>query len=573
MIVRILLVVFGVFLVFTSVLAQDCENTPSAQIDLTGNAVSARITTGGDLWFDGDNGKYLVAEGDSLPTAASPSAAFAGGLWLFGSDPGGGLKGAAQQYGRGSGNFDYGVGPLDENGLQLVGCTPWDRFWTINRQTVNLFLDNFDPDDPNPSVIPLNMLGWPGNGNPHFESVWEFALPTNGDSYAPFYDENLDGIYDPFDGDYPAFCGDQAVWCIFNDGVLHRESGIPVQAQVEVQLLAYSFNAANDDPLQRTTFYDYKIVNRAQEDLIDLYAGLWIDFDLGCFTDDLIGSIPEDNLVYVHNVNALDNQNCDAGITSFQTEGVVQIAQVVNASVAEGPLLSSAAYTPVGGLSLYPPPMNEPREALEYYNYLQGFWADGTPMTRGGVGFNQEGVTTQYAFDGGATADGSPWLHCTTQLPLADRRMMTSTGPYTLQPSEMARFTLAMTTVLGVAYDGTCPDTDPIVAAARTVKAAYDEGCTLATLTSTDNHTVAALTAVVVYPNPTRQRVTFHMGNNRTIRTVEILDALGRPLLQRSGNDNKMEINLRANGLEAGVYFYRLTDAAGGVASGQLVVR
>ena len=126
-----------IFLIFSvlsfcviSLQAQNCEQA-TAQIDLDINNVKARLLVGGDLWWDGDDGKYIIpkpAEGES-----EISALFMGALWLGGYDPGGILKVAAQTYGTANGNTDYWPGPLTEIGTTTPNdCTNFDRFWSTN---------------------------------------------------------------------------------------------------------------------------------------------------------------------------------------------------------------------------------------------------------------------------------------------------------------------------------------------------------------------------------------------------------------------------------------------------------
>lgn len=89
----------------------NCDNAVT-QIDQQINNVRARLTTGGDVWWDGNDGRYVVPK--PPPGVPEVSSIFAGGVWLGGMDPGGNLKIAAQQYGRSGGNFDYYPGPLNE---------------------------------------------------------------------------------------------------------------------------------------------------------------------------------------------------------------------------------------------------------------------------------------------------------------------------------------------------------------------------------------------------------------------------------------------------------------------------
>jgi len=568
---------FGLVFCSHMLSAQSCQSSPTAQTDLAGNAITARITTGGDLWWNGDDAAYLVNEAG--PGAPQPSAVFAGGLWLFGTDPGGGIKGAAQQYGRATGRFDYGPGPLSQDGVSDPDCANWDRFWPITSEEIRNYLNVFDPDNPDISAIPANILNWPAVGNPHFAGIFGFELPSTPQGLAPFWDEDLDGFYDPMNGDYPLFCGDQAVWCVFNDAVLHQQSGIPNILQMEVRLLAYSFNT-DDEALNQSTFYHYTLVNRGAEDIIDFYAGLWIDFDLGCYTDDAFGAIPEDNLVYVHNNSSFDTEPCVGSITSFQTPGVVQIAQVVHSSLADDPfnqdtLLAAAPSFNNSGIGSSIPATTEPRNAIEYYNYMQGLWRDGTPITRGGNGYQSGTEVTPYAFDGGVDNIGNEWDACTANLPFSDRRSVMSTGPYpALQPGAVVDFTVAMTTILNVDQDAAgCPDKAAIVTAAREIKEVYDSSCSSEVLNDPTSITSYAAFPVSIFPNPTHGETTFRVGEGHSLRKLEVFNALGQLQLLRSVTGNTVAVDLTAGGLAQGTYFYRLTDTVGDVVAGKLVLK
>jgi hypothetical protein len=77
--------------------AEDCNNAV-AQVDQAINNVRARLTTGGDVWWDSNDGRYVVPK--VPPGITEVSSIFAGAVWLGGVDPAGNLKLAAQTYGR-----------------------------------------------------------------------------------------------------------------------------------------------------------------------------------------------------------------------------------------------------------------------------------------------------------------------------------------------------------------------------------------------------------------------------------------------------------------------------------------
>lgn len=554
--------------------AQNCDN-PIAQVDLAVNGVRARLTTGGDLWWDGQDGRYEVTADPGSPNVNPVSAIFAGGLWIGGLDPGGSIKMAAQKYGRSQGNFDYYPGPLTHEGITTGDdCANWDRFFPAIQSEIRLFRQLFDPANPDLSLIPENIAGWPGAGNPLFASIHGFSLPASEYGYAPFWDTNLDGIYDPRDGDYPLICGDEAYWCVFNDtGNVHRESLTPAKVQAEIHLLAYAF-ASSDSILHRTTFYDYTIINRSVETVNDFYAGHWIDSDLGCYNNDQVGSSSEKNLFYVYNQDGIDPAFCEGGVPSYGNTAPVNIFQVVNASVETNqpifyPLMSSV-------VNIYRPDLNPPaagttppRFAQEYYNVLKGLWPDGTPITRGGTGYQTSNDSTHFVFDG-VEVDGAPWIQCNVPSGIADIRQAYSTGPYVLDPGGAVKFTLAITTIFGVGHPGGCPDTDLIFAAADHIKDIYDNNCADPVLTDTENPLSPSSIGLETFPNPTSGELTFRLPAERRISSIEVLDITGRLQQRFSGGTHMETINLD---LSAGIYLYRLTTMRGEMVAGRVVVR
>lgn len=556
----------------------NCDN-PTAQADLKANAVRARITNGGDLWWDGSRSHYRVTvSGDE--TIDSLSTVFSAGLWMGGQRPDGNYVFAAQTYGRGGDNFDYYTGPLDDNGNHYGDCSDWDRMFPIYRTEIEGFFEMYDLTNP-PTIdqVPINIAGWPGAGNPHFELIHGFSLPDNDLPLAPFYDQNEDGKYDPLAGDFPLFTGDQAIWCVFNDsGNIHRESNFFAKFQAEIQLLAYAFTS-EDSVLNQTTYYEYKAYNRSQEQLNDFLIGHYVDVDLGCYTNDLVNSAPGHNLFYFYN-NGATEDSCSSGLTPTRGISPVSILQVVEASAdsevdcdQDGTLMWAFK-----SFSLREPDepstdsLNTGITVETYHNFMLGVWGNGDPVTRGGFGHQTDGSVTRYMFDGG-DYNGVPWLQCTSDIGVQDARSLYSTGPYDLAPGEVASFTLAVTNIFGVGYpDDSCPDTLAVFRAADRVKVVHDSTCAVL---SSISGIVADPPDVVgreVFPNPTTGELTFRVPDNTEIRLVEIVDFSGRRITSYPGMGNEINIDLRASGLSYGIYFYRLRTAGGETMAGRVVL-
>ena len=96
----------------------DCQPAQK-QIDLDINNVRARLLTGGDVWWDLQEGRYIVPK--PAPGFPEVSAIFAGGVWIGGLDPNRNLKLAGVTYRNGNAT-DFYPGPLDKSGqTELVG--------------------------------------------------------------------------------------------------------------------------------------------------------------------------------------------------------------------------------------------------------------------------------------------------------------------------------------------------------------------------------------------------------------------------------------------------------------------
>jgi hypothetical protein len=74
------------------------------------------------------------------------------------------------------------------------------RIWKINAEKVEAFKTNFLNGNVSNGTYPVpdDFITWPANGNNGLTC-----------SFAHIADFNNDGIYNPYDGDYPKIKGDQ----------------------------------------------------------------------------------------------------------------------------------------------------------------------------------------------------------------------------------------------------------------------------------------------------------------------------------------------------------------------------
>lgn len=452
----------------------NCDNAV-AQIEQQVNNVRARLTTGGDVWWDGDDGRYVVPK--PPPGEDEVSSIFAGAVWLGGQDPGGGLKVASQQYGRSGGNFDYYPGPLTPEGtIGQDTCSRWDRFFVVTGSEIREFRAKIEaareagtlPLDP--SEIPESVLGWPALGNPYFFDIHGFDLPTGFQGLAGFWDdeEGEAGLYNPTEGDFPIieirgcetepqFAEEMTFW-IYNDaGNIHRESGTPTQIRMEVQVQAFAFTTADD--INNMTFQRYKLINRATENLNNTYFAMWVDPDLGCYEDDFVGCDTTRSMAYIYNEDELDGSSgttCSGGVLTYGDE-----IPILGVDYFRGPLdengneLGMSSFIYINGGGGNPPPgTTDPSTRVEFYNFLQGIWKDGQPLETGGDGYDEGGTPTRYAFPD-APNDTDGWSMCSEGLESVDRRTLQASGPFTLNPGAVNELIIGVVWVPDQVYP--CP--------------------------------------------------------------------------------------------------------------------
>ena len=407
---------------------------------LHGNNVRAHISNAGTLFLDGEKAAFNVPFRYPLK-----STIYAQGLWLAGLGTDGALKLAASSNRIKRGEFEYFPGPLDSLGSTTSeNCADWDRIWQAHRLQIEAHREDFAEDGVIDNPIP-EILGWPGKGNPHFQERYGFELPDTPQGLAPFFDHNSDGRYTPLEGDYPALPGiaivpEHITWNVFNDaGGPHTEShGAPLQ--VEVQLTSWAFNCADNPQLNNTIFASYKVINRGQEAIDSLALGLWLDFMLGCFRDDHQGSAPELNTVFTYNHDNIDGSSL-GGCTeegNFGENPPVQAVTCLNQDLSSAMVFFNSSLIDTH-YELY-----FPTEPQQYFNFLNGRWRFGAPLTYGGYGFNpgQDRPPASFCFPGDPN-DPSAWSSHHSSILAYDQNILPSIRLGGLFPDESRQIDVA----------------------------------------------------------------------------------------------------------------------------------
>lgn len=459
------------------------------------NNVSALIHTAGNLWqVPGQNfSQYEVPKGSGI------MALFASALWLGGKDVNGQLKVAALRYRVGN---DFWTGPLSigDATIDSEQCQKYDKHFNSNKDEVKEFDSWFTAgllDQQNGTnlqstqfpnyKVPLFIKEWPAHGDPALGQDYYLA---------PFYDRDEDGNYDWTQGDYPWYdlqqeidckadrtvtiLGDENLWWVFNDkGNIHSEtSGDPIGMEIKAQ--AFSF--ATNDQINNMTFYNYELINRSTQILQDTYFGVMVDVALGGPFDDYVGCDVARGLGYCYNGNAFDadeggflgygNTPAAVGVDFF--EGPFQDDDGIDNAFGIG---TNEALNGIGygdgivdnerfGMRRFLYYSNfgggadinttDPINAVDYYNYLSGFWKDGTPFLYGGNGHPSGGGNTAIRADFMFPGDTDPlgwgtggvpqeeWTEQTAGNQPFDRRFAQSAGPFVLKSGAVNNITVGV---------------------------------------------------------------------------------------------------------------------------------
>jgi hypothetical protein len=469
---------------------------PTSTTYLELNNVRAMIHTAGNLWqIPGQNfSQYEVPKNSGI------MALFTSALWLGGTDVNNQLKLAALRYRNGQ---DYWTGPLSKIYAETSyeNCNKYDKHFISTQDMVREFSAWYEAgiadqangtstqNDLFPNYqVPEIIKEWPAHGD----------VSMGQDYYlAPFYDFNSDGNYNYLDGDYPwydikkdkecsvdrtvSLYGDKNFWWVMNDkGNIHTETGAdPIGMEIRAQAFAF----ASNDEVNNMTFYNYELINRGTQTLYNTYFGFFTDGALGDPYDDYVGCDVNRGLGYYYNGDNFDGDNSGykgygysppaVGVDFF--EGPYQDNDGIDNAfgIGENEALNGIGYgdgiidnerfgmrrflyysNTTNGANVN---QTDPTNAADYYNYLRGFWKDGTKFVYGGSGHISDpqadpNTPCEFIFPGttdplGWGTNGIPqanWTEQTANNTPNDRRFVESAGPFILKPGAVNNITVGV---------------------------------------------------------------------------------------------------------------------------------
>ncbi|MCB0641070.1 MAG: T9SS type A sorting domain-containing protein, partial [Phaeodactylibacter sp.] len=300
------------------------------------------------------------------------------------------------------------------------------------------------------------------------------------------------------------------------------------------------------------------------------FFSLWVDPDLGCWSDDFIGCDVDHEMGLLYNGDDFD-EDC-SGLNGFESDIPILGVKTIEVMAGQEALpFSSFAYY-FNGSSGQPVGSTDPSGPNEIYNYMTGSWRDGTPFSQGGTGYNPGEAPYPYAFDG-SQVDGLPWTECNANSTPADRRFLMNYGPTTLEPGEISTFTFAVLWKPSQAYP--CPDFTEFLGEGDLAKTFYQEECQNLMNGGIVNKTdfVIEELEIQLLPNPMSTTTQLVLGEGLpALHQVELYSINGQRLHSWINiQSNNLEINRTY--LSNGLYFLKIQLADGRQSTRKLVIR
>jgi len=517
---------------------------------ITINNINAPFLVHGDMFWDPMSESSMTF----FPKWTAHSNNFAGSIWMSGYDTAGNLHLSAQTY-RQDGN-DYWPGALDlSDTVNHTNSANWAKIWKVYRTTVDSFLSLSTHDSAN---TPLSILTWPGAGNNYATGATGPLTMYAGHTYAPFVDLNGDGIYEPLQGEYPQFPGDEALWMIFNDkGPTHNQSnGVPLG--IETQLLVYAYSRGT--LIDNVVYLSYRLINYSPNTYHNFRVTFWDDIDLGWYDDDFVGFDSTWRLGL--NYNGTDCDGCTAGLPGNAYDRTPPISGITVVHVGFAPNYDTPTYQPVSCFDYFSSNIllvGNPTNDTEFNRIMRDSTTTGIHFSDdySGAGHPSTGIdsgnNTNYVFPGDPS-DPAQWSECSSDNAPGDRRFMISMGDFTIQPGAINDITYAFITTCPDSNNG-CPGAtfDSIKIYADTAWGNY-----VNPYIPTGIPTIAAAkTNLVLYPNPATNTVYLDAKYLNANATLMVYNTLGQQLpisINRTGTKWIMDVSTLPPGVYVAVY-------------------
>ncbi len=465
-----------------------------------------------------------------------------------------------------------------QDGLVWAGII--DRKISANGNTHRLglqagkILSNGMPDNPNQEKYRVYKLmnGWQnlvsGDLKSAYKKDYEEWPVEDG---APWVDKNNDGKFSK-GIDEPEIIGDETLWFVSNDLDTTRSTRVfgsnPVGLEIQTTVIAFN----RTDVRGRTIFKKYKIINKSNKLIKDMYFGYWSDPDIGYALDDYVGCDTLLNLAYCYNADNYDQNNFGAAPPCI---GYVLLqGPIVKGNPDDKAYFREAWFNGYKNLNVksftfsIPQWIEEPIShnwgSQEQYNSLKGVGWNRLPMIN-----PVSNVTTTFALSGDPV-NKTGWYEgedFPNGLEPGDRRMLLGTGPFNFAPGDTQEVVIAIIVAQG---SNNLNAITELKADTRRIQYFYN-GVTLPTNVE-EEKIVNGFSFVQNYPNPFNSNSTIEIHivslgmNNSSEKKMPlqlfVYDILGKKVaefteeIERPGI-YKFYFDGGKYNLSSGIYFYQ----------------
>ena len=384
---------------------------------------------------------------------------------------------------------------------------------------------------------------------------------------APWIDINEDGIFTQ-GFDKPKIIGDETLWFVSNDldTATTRFTYGSNPIGLEVQTTVFGFNR---EDLKDVVFKKYRVINKSNTTIEDMYFTYWADDDLGDAGDDYEGFDSTLNMGYVYNADNFDWSygSPPPAVAHMLVQGpIVQASQTDSARYGDRwikgyrnlKMTSSGMMIKHGYGGDYPtdPPAGVYEGTMHWYNDMQGLNSNGNPIINPITGeptkwpLNGDPVTgTGWYLGDGWPGGPSP----------NDRRYHVPTGPFNMAPGDTQEVCIAIFMALGT--DNINSITELRNLAAHTQEF-YDTEL-VEILNTQETVSPTGYKLYQNYPNPFNSKtiINYEIPENSLV-DIRIYDILGREVKTLLNNVQqvrwKYQLEFDGSDLASGVYFYRI---------------
>ncbi len=456
-------------------------------------------------------------------------------------------------------NHHFNGGPVSDS-YPVDNHRKWFKTWMLSQSEIDYHRAHWWLPGYR---MPGNIKTWPTHGNPDLGQAQQLA---------PFEDLNRDGVYQPDDGEYPVIRGDQAIFFIMNDESAQRDSAYAPPMQVEVHGMAYAFYRPENPVLMNAVFLHYDFINRSEIDYYDCYIGHFADGGIGDWSDDLMEFNVEGNYVTFFNrtesdinfpiklpvvgvkllqgplmdADGLDNEDslCDFSVngTFFKDD------RIDNERLGVTNFITHAGHTGVNG---------DPATGMDFYNYMQSIWKDGTHLKYGGDGYytepGSEAIETNFyapgasdsCFWGTGGIIVAPWYDDLNW----DKRSILSSGPFTFLSGDTQSVELAF--VAAPPTDSIAFTRDTLDHFMNLLTEMFQEEAGLFELSKPK---IPDTAYAKVFPNPCQDEFYVDLSDFTMPVSFEMKDISGKSVL--SGTFSRSSVNrMSVSQLKPGLYF------------------